>query len=200
MRSSKIFTHAYKGITLHVYVRTNTISFHVFVWWCLILFVAESCCSTGFRCTFSWLWGNQCFLNFRFYYHRLWWSSWHAMVAFFSYTYFWFGYFSLRDLFQVTGTDASCVLYIICPQFILFEPVTLCSSYCVSFVALLASPYAVLLRTWSYSLFVFGSIWIQFSEFSLSCAEYPKLALRTVIMSFHRCLSLLLRLKVIASI
>ena len=26
--------------------------------------------------------------------------------------------FSWRDLFQVTGTDASCVLYIICSQFI----------------------------------------------------------------------------------
>ena len=28
--------------------------------------VAESHCSTGFSCTFSWLWANQCFLNFRF--------------------------------------------------------------------------------------------------------------------------------------
>ena len=34
--------------------------------------------------------------------------------------------FSWRDLFQVTGTDASCVLYIICSQFITFEQVTFC--------------------------------------------------------------------------
>ena len=58
--------------------------------------------------------------------------------------------FSWCDLFQVTGTDASCVLYIICSQFITFEQVTLCSSYCAWFVALLASPYAVLLRTCPY--------------------------------------------------
>ena len=25
--------------------------------------VAESCCSTGFSCAFSWLWTNQCFLE-----------------------------------------------------------------------------------------------------------------------------------------
>ena len=58
--------------------------------------------------------------------------------------------FSWRDLFQVTGTDASCVIYIICSQFITFEQVTLCSAYCAWFVALLASPYAVLLRTCPY--------------------------------------------------
>ena len=28
-----------KGIALHVYVLTYTISFHVFVLWCLVLFV-----------------------------------------------------------------------------------------------------------------------------------------------------------------
>ena len=58
--------------------------------------------------------------------------------------------FSWRDLFQVTGTDASSVLYIICSQFITFEQVTLYSAYCAWFVALLASPYAVLLRTYPY--------------------------------------------------
>ena len=57
--------------------------------------------------------------------------------------------FSCRDLFQVTGTDASCI-YIICSQFITFEQVTLCSSYCAWFVALLTPPYAVLLRTCPY--------------------------------------------------
>ena len=74
--------------------------------------------------------------------------------------------FSWRDLFQVTGTDASCVLYIICSQFITSEQATPCSAYCDWFVALLASPYAVLLRTCPYlSLAQFDSsvyIRIQF--------------------------------------
>ena len=60
--------------------------------------------------------------------------------------------FSWRDLFQVTGTDASCVPYIISSQFITFEQVTLCSAYCGWFVALLGSPYAVLLPTCPYLL------------------------------------------------
>ena len=58
--------------------------------------------------------------------------------------------FSWHDLFQVTGTDPSSVLYIICSQFITFEQVTPCSAYCAWFDALLASPYAVLLNTCPY--------------------------------------------------
>ena len=50
--------------------------------------------------------------------------------------------FSWCDLFQVTETDASCV------------QVTLYSAYCTCFVALLASPYADLLRTCSYFFLV----------------------------------------------
>ena len=57
--------------------------------------------------------------------------------------------FSWRDLSQVTGADTSCVLYIICSQFIAFEQVTF-SAYCASFFALFTSPYAVLLRTCPY--------------------------------------------------
>ena len=91
-----------------------------------------------------------CVTSFCFLYHQLWWSSWHAMLALFLLYVFLVWIFSWRDLFQVTGTDASCVLYIICSQFITFEQVTLCSSYCAWFVALLASPYAVLLRTCPY--------------------------------------------------
>ena len=65
------------------------------------------------------------------------------LALFLSYVYLvWI--FSSHDLFQVTGTDTSCVLYKICSQFIAFEHVTLCSAW---FVALLASPYAVLLYT-----------------------------------------------------
>ena len=58
--------------------------------------------------------------------------------------------FSWRELFQVTETDASCAFYIIYYQFITFEQVTLCFAYCPWFVALLAPPYAVLLRTYPY--------------------------------------------------
>ena len=58
--------------------------------------------------------------------------------------------FSWCDLFQVTGTDTSYGLYIICSQFITVEQVTLCSSYCAWFLALLASPHVVLLRIWPY--------------------------------------------------
>ena len=60
--------------------------------------------------------------------------------------------FSWRDLFQVIGTDASCVFYIIFSHFITFEQVTLYSAYCAWFVTLLASPYAVLFRA---SLYLF---------------------------------------------
>ena len=108
-----------------------------------------------------------CFTSFWFYYHRLWWSSWHAMLAIFLFSNISLVWtFSWRDLFQVPGTDASCVLYIISSQFITFEQVTLCSAYCAWFVALLASPYAVLFHTCSYlSLAQFNSsvyIRIQF--------------------------------------
>ena len=72
------------------------------------------------------------------------------MLALFLLYVFLVSIFSWRDLFQVTGTDANCVIYIICSQFITFEQVTLCSAYCTWFVALLASPYAVLLRTCPY--------------------------------------------------
>ena len=141
-----------------------------------------------------------CFTSFWFYYHRLWWSSWHAMLALFLLYVFLVCIFSWRDLFQVTGTDASWVIYIMCSQFITFEPVTLYSAYYAWFAALLASPYAVLLSTCPYLLLAQfdssslnqNSVWA-----ALACA---KLALRSVIMSFYRSLSLLLRLKVFASI
>ena len=72
--------------------------------------------------------------------------------------------FSWSDFLKVTGTDASCVLYIICSQFITFEQVTLCSAYCAWFVVLLASPYAVLLCTCPYLFLVQfdSSVYIRF--------------------------------------
>ena len=72
------------------------------------------------------------------------------MVVLFLLYVFFVWIFSRLDLFQVTGTDASCVLYIICSGFITFEQVTLCSPYYTWFVALLASLYPVLLRTCPY--------------------------------------------------
>ena len=74
------------------------------------------------------------------------------MVALFLLYVFLVWIFSWCDLFQVTGTGASCVLYIICFQFVIFEQVTLCSAYCAWFVAFLASPYAVLVHTCPYLL------------------------------------------------
>ena len=141
-----------------------------------------------------------CVTSFCFFYHQLWRSSCHLMLALFLLYVFLVWIISWCDLFQVTGTNASCALYIICSQFITFEQATLYSAYCVWFVALLASPYTVLLRACPHlPLAQFDSsvyIRIQFG-LPMTCA---KLALRTVIMSFRRCLSLLLRLKVIASI
>ena len=55
--------------------------------------------------------------------------------------------FSGRDLFQVRETDAGCVFYMICFQLITFKEVMLYSAYCAWFIALLASPYAVLFHT-----------------------------------------------------
>ena len=102
-------------------------------------------------CSESWYWKLEfCVTSFWFYYDRLWWSSWHAMLAFFLLYIFLAWIFSWSDLFQVTVTEGSCVLYIICYQFITFEKVTLCSAYCAWFAALLASSYAVLPHTCAY--------------------------------------------------
>ena len=91
---------------------------------------------------------ESCFTSFWFYYHRFWWSSWHAMLALFLLYVFLVWIYSWRDFLQVTRTDASCVLYIIFSQFITVVQVPVCSAYSAWFVALLASPYAVLLCTW----------------------------------------------------
>ena len=85
------------------------------------------------------------FTSFLFYYHRLWWSSWHVMLTLFLFYVFLVWIFSWRGLFQVTGTDASCVLCIICSQFITFEQFALFSAYCAWFIALFASSYTALL-------------------------------------------------------
>ena len=103
--------------------------------------------------------------------------------------------FSWCDLFQVTGADASCVLCIICPQFITFEQVMpIAPGMLYSWDHLIPFRFTLALTCLWLNLIV------QFtSEFSLSCTGLC-LALRTAIMSFHRSLFFLLRLKVITSI
>ena len=109
------------------------------------------------------------------YYYRLWRSSWHAMLALFLLHVFLVWIFSWCDLLQVTGTDASCDLYIICSQHITFEEVTLYFFYCAWFVALLGSPYATLLHTCTYLFWL--NLIVQFtSEFSLSHTDLCKVS------------------------
>ena len=142
-------------------------------------------------CSESWYRKLEfCVTSFWFYYHLVLLSFDEAAVALFLLYVFLVGIFSWRHLFQVTRTDDSCVFYIICSQFIIFEQATLYAAYCNWFSALLASPYAVLLSICP-NLFL--------AQFDSSVYIRIQL-LRTVIMSFHRWLFLLLRLKVTASI
>ena len=62
--------------------------------------------------------------SFWFYLHPLWWNSWNGMLALVLWYVFMVCMFSWCDLFQFTGTEASCVCYIICSQFITFEQVS----------------------------------------------------------------------------
>ena len=114
-----------------------------------------------------------CFTSFWFYYHRLWWSSWHAMLALFLLYVFLVWIFSWRDLFQVTGTDASCVLYIICSQFITFEQVTFCPAPGLFHCWHQLMPFCFALALICFWL----NLIVQFtSEFSLSCADLCKVS------------------------
>ena len=86
-------------------------------------------------------------------YHWLWWSSWHAMLALFLLFVFLVWIFSWRDLFQVTGTDASCVN--------LFSVHNLWESHALFFLLRLVC-CIVGITLWRFAshllLFVFGSI------------------------------------------
>ena len=127
-------------------------------------------CSESWYCKLEF-----CFTSLAFCYHRLWSSSWYAMLALFSLYVFMVWIFKWCDLFQVTGTNVSWVLYITCSQFITFEQVTLYSSYCMWFAASLASSFVVFLRTCSY--FFWLTLIVQFtSEFILSCADLCKVS------------------------
>ena len=81
--------------------------------------------------------------------------------------------FSWRDLFQVTGTDASCVLYIICSQFITFEQVTFCPAPGLFHCWHQLMPFCFALALICFWL----NLIVQFtSEFSLSCADLCKVS------------------------
>ena len=114
-----------------------------------------------------------CFTSFWFYYHRLWWSSWHAVLALFLLYLILIWIFSWHDLFQVTGTDASCVLYIICSQFITFEQVTFCPAPGLFHCWHQLMPFCFALALICFWL----NLIVQFtSEFSLSCADLCKVS------------------------
>ena len=97
------------------------------------------------------------FTSFWFYCHWLWWSSCHPMLALFLLSVFLVWIFSWHHLFQITGTDDSCVLFhnlflvhnlwashaLFCPlrQVCCIIGITLCRF------------------TSHFPLFVFGSIW-----------------------------------------
>ena len=110
-------------------------------------------------------------------------------LIFFLLLIFWFGYLvsvtcsRLHELTLVHNLRASQALFL---------PI------CAQISVLLASPYAVLFRT-GFCFWVRVTVHFT-SPFSLSCTELCKVSTRTVIMAFHRQLSLLRRLKVIAYI
>ena len=79
--------------------------------------------------------------------------------------------FRWHDSFQVTGTDASCVLYIICSQFITFEQVTFCPAPGLFHCWHQLMPFCFALALICFWL----NLIVQFtSEFSLSCAGLCK--------------------------
>ena len=116
-----------------------------------------------------------CFTSFWFYCHRLWWSSCHAMLALFLLHVFLVWIFSWGDLFQVTGTKASCFLYIICSQF-----TTLSKSCYVLPIGpgLLHCWHHLMSFCFALALICFWlNLIVQFtSEFSLSCTDLSKVS------------------------
>ena len=107
-----------------------------------------------------------CFNSWWFYYHRLSWNSSHAMLALFFLYSFLVWIFSWRDLFQVTGTVRDLLKGYELRTNYAKSTTSVTFAYCAWFVALLSSPYPVLLRTCPYLLLTqFGSsvyIRIQF--------------------------------------
>ena len=90
--------------------------YFVGIWWSFTTYLSLSRLSLILAaCSESWNWKLEFSVTlFWFYYYRLWWNSWHDMFGIISLISILVWIFSERDLFQVTGTDNSCVLYTIC--------------------------------------------------------------------------------------
>ena len=88
--------------------------YFVGIWWSFTAYLSLSRLSLILAaCSESWNWKLEFSVTlFWFYYYRLWWSSWHDMFGIISLISILVWIFSERDLFQVTGTDTSSVLYI----------------------------------------------------------------------------------------
>ena len=144
--------------------------------WCLFTTQFSKVILGQISATHSESWYRKlkfCVTSFCFSYHRFWCSRSHAMVVLLLLYVFLVWIFSWRNLFQVTGTDASCVLYIICSHSITLS--NLCS------VPPIASG---LLHCWHHLMpFCFAlalicfwlNLIVQFtSELSLSCTDLCK--------------------------
>ena len=96
-------------------------------------------------------------------------QCWH----YFSYYTFLVWIFSWRDLFQVTGTDASCVLCIIC------SPLSKSRSILPIVPSLLQFQHHLTLFCFTFAFIYFWlNLLVQFtSEFSLSCIDLCKVSI-----------------------
>ena len=124
-------------------------------------------------CSESWYWKlGFCVALFWFYHHRLWWSSWIAILALFPLRVFLVWIFSWCDLFQVLGTDTSCVFSIIC------SPLSKSRSIMTHAPALLHCWLHFMLFCFAFVLICFWlSLIVQFaSEFSLNCTNMCKVS------------------------
>ena len=148
---------------------------HFCLFWCLFTtqFSLVILSQISAACSESWYRKLEfCVTSFWFYCHRLWWSSWHPMLVLFLLYVFLISIFSWCGLFQITGTDSSCVLSIICsplslPRFVL--PIAPGLLHC--WHHLMTFCFAFPLICFSLNLIV------QFtSEFSLSCTELCKVS------------------------
>ena len=131
------------------------------------------------------------FTSFWLYHHWLWWISWYN-VDIISFIHILVWIFKGHGFFQVTRTNASYVLYIICFQLIALSKSGSILSNCTWFISVMVFMQFCFPHD-------FACFWLSFIVFlhqhlvwdSLTCT---KLALKKGVMSFCRWWSLLLRL------
>ena len=156
--------------------------------WCLftIQFRLVILSQISAACSEWWYWKLEfCVTSFWFNYHRLWWSSW--QLHYFSYKYFWFEYLVGVTCSKSEELTLVCSLHNFCSVHNIWASHTLL--YLLRLVCCIVG--ITLCRFASHSLHQ-KLVWVALTR--------AKLAMRTVIMPFHRWLSLLLRLKVVSSI